>query len=118
MRALSDQAIGQAHRLDCFAVVNRADFDAGLLLEVSKNWLGIDLVLSAIGDDFGPGLVFEARCGQHRGREQRDRTDEPPPLRDEFLLPELFDPFRVEKSLHGSFRGLAPTAIHVHPLRG
>ncbi len=39
-------------------------------------------------------------------------------LRNDFALPELFDPFRVEQSLHGSFRGLAPTAIHVHPLRG
>src|SRR6266699_4785838 len=35
-----------------------------------------------------------------------------------FALSELFDPFRVEQSLHGSFRGFAPTAIHVHPLRG
>src|SRR6266567_1859348 len=32
--------------------------------------------------------------------------------------PKSFDPFRVDQSLHGSFRGFAPTAIHVHPLRG
>lgn len=30
----------------------------------------------------------------------------------------LFDPFRVEFDFGTLFRGLAPTAIHVYPLRG
>ena len=45
-----EQAIDQPDRLHRFAVINGADFDAGLPLELFQNRFGIDLVLGGVND--------------------------------------------------------------------
>ena len=47
----SEQPIDQANGLHRFAVINRANFEAGLLLEFFQNRFGIDLVLGSVHDD-------------------------------------------------------------------
>src|SRR5207244_3134720 len=56
-----DQAIDQTDRFHRFAVIDSADFDAGLLLELLQNGFGINLVLGSVKEDlascpcqFGP----------------------------------------------------------------
>ena len=52
MMAFGQQAIRQSDGLHRLAVVNGLDLEAGFLLELAQNRLGIDLVLRGVNDDF------------------------------------------------------------------
>src|SRR6266536_2279559 len=53
-----DQTIDQSDGFHRFAVVNRANVDAGLLFELLQNWLRINLVLRGVNDHLSLEFLF------------------------------------------------------------
>jgi hypothetical protein len=58
MASLGEQTIRQADGLHRLAIENGFDLDAGFLLELAQDRLGIDLVLRGVNDDLPLRLRF------------------------------------------------------------
>src|SRR6185503_2335482 len=82
--SLSEETIGQTNGFDGFAVEDGADLDAGLLLKILENRLGIDLILGSVNHNgFRRRLVVAGGFKyEQEERDQDHKRKQPPELCD------------------------------------